>query len=305
MSNDYRGDQEWLVEGNVSGSGTVLVDSTHASRTATMKMGATGSLGSDVHVSVGPNADFGSDQSFFDMNSQGNVTIGKLSGRGTVYTRGDTLTVSSLSPSAMHTSTLKGLEIQGGSGALVLDSGGTHIFKIVRTGYDVGSDEVNVTSGASVTLGGAVVIDLAGGLADMEPGLTIRDENLINCGAGLGGTTFDAVGWVNSGIWGYEITYDDGAGTVNLITHVAGDVTGDDKVDGQDLTALAANWDQSGVGWAGGDLNQDGSVNGLDLTLLAANWDNQWTPPAGIPEPATLALLSLGGAALLRRRRRS
>jgi len=306
VTNDYRGSQEWLVQSAVSGSGTVRVKSTHASRTATLKMGAGGSLDTGMHVTVGPDMDYGCEQSFFDMNGQGDVTIGKLSGRGTVYTRGDTLTVGSLSPSAMYTSTLKGLEIQGGSGALVLDSGGTHNFKIVRTSYDIGSDEVNVTNGASVTLGGRIVIDLASGLADMEPGLSIRDENLINCAAGLGGTTFDSVGWKNSGIWGYEITYDDTAGEVNLITRVSGDVDDDDDCDLDDLGILAGNYDTtSGMVWADGDLDQDGDVDLDDLGVLAGNYDNEYVPPSStVPEPISLSLLGLGGLALLRRRRR-
>ena len=75
------------------------------------------------------------------------------------------------------------------------------------------------------------------------------------------------------------------------------------KVDGLDLTALASSWDASGAQWVDGDLTGDGNVDGLDLTALAGNWDAVANGP--IPEPATLALLSLGGAALLRRRRRS
>ena len=54
-----------------------------------------------------------------------------------------------------------------------------------------------------------------------------------------------------------------------------------------------------------GDINGDGFVGIDDLNVVLGNW-NAGTPPAGgnasIPEPASIALLSIGGAALLRRR---
>jgi hypothetical protein len=41
-----------------------------------------------------------------------------------------------------------------------------------------------------------------------------------------------------------------------------------------------------------------------DLGILAANWsDNVYELPAAVPEPTTMALLALGGAVLIRRRR--
>ncbi|MEZ6192250.1 MAG: PEP-CTERM sorting domain-containing protein [Phycisphaerales bacterium] len=52
-----------------------------------------------------------------------------------------------------------------------------------------------------------------------------------------------------------------------------------------------------------GDPSGDGFVGITDLNLVLGNW-NAGTPPAGsaVPEPATLALLGLGGMALLKRR---
>jgi hypothetical protein len=87
-----------------------------------------------------------------------------------------------------------------------------------------------------------------------------------------------------------------------------GDANNDGGVNVGDLGILAANWQQVtilGKSWDQGDFTGDDIVNVGDLGVLAANWG--WTgSPAGpkAPEPASLALLALGGLAMLRRRRR-
>ena len=95
-------------------------------------------------------------------------------------------------------------------------------------------------------------------------------------------------------------------------------IDGDANLDGivniLDLSLLSGNWQQTGKAWGDGDFNGDGTVNILDLSVLSGNW--QATVAAaegiafattatagGVPEPGTLALLLLGGAALMRRRR--
>jgi len=109
-------------------------------------------------------------------------------------------------------------------------------------------------------------------------------------------------------------------GLIEYFSPVMGDANDDDLVNGTDLALLAANFGaNSSMNWNTGDFNGDGTVNGTDLALLAGNFGFNGTiaseAPIGmsieeayaaigvVPEPTSLALLSLGGLMLVRRRR--
>ena len=104
-----------------------------------------------------------------------------------------------------------------------------------------------------------------------------------------------------------------------LITRaLAGDANLDGTVNNTDLVALLTHFTLSGQTQATGDFNGDGTVNNTDLVALLTDY-TQSLPgffpisPAGgglgssapAPEPASLALFGLGGAALLIRRRKA
>ncbi|GAB4111661.1 MAG: hypothetical protein Kow00105_20230 [Phycisphaeraceae bacterium] len=91
-----------------------------------------------------------------------------------------------------------------------------------------------------------------------------------------------------------------------LIGGLDGDLDGDGFVGIADLNIVLGNWNQSVT--AGdplvGDPSGDGFVGIEDLNSVLGNW-NAGTPPTGgaaVPEPATFALLGLGGLVVLRRR---
>jgi len=89
-------------------------------------------------------------------------------------------------------------------------------------------------------------------------------------------------------------------GTINIQLVpdlLAGDATLDRNVDFLDYVRVATNY---GVGssWTQGDVTGDGAVDFLDYVRIATNYG------AHTPEPATLALLGLGGLGVLLRRKR-
>ncbi|MCJ7544408.1 MAG: hypothetical protein MUP47_07570 [Phycisphaerae bacterium] len=92
-------------------------------------------------------------------------------------------------------------------------------------------------------------------------------------------------------------------------TWADGDFNGDHQVDGSDLALMGGNWMKRLMAWEDCDFNGDGLVDGSDLALMGGNW--MWTLPteapqpqgAPLPEPATLALLGLGAATLIRPKR--
>ncbi len=110
-----------------------------------------------------------------------------------------------------------------------------------------------------------------------------------------------------------------GDGTVDssdldeLVQEILGTYYGDTDLDGDvdlgDLGMMLGGYGStSGMGWADGDLDGDAQIGLSDLGKLLGSYGSTGSvgagAPAPTPEPTTMLLLGLGGAALIRRRRR-
>jgi hypothetical protein len=86
---------------------------------------------------------------------------------------------------------------------------------------------------------------------------------------------------------------------------LAGDANLDGIVDIDDFGILKGNLGMSSAKWAHGDFNGDGRVDIDDFGILKGNLGASSATVSGatVPEPATMALLALGGGAMLLRRR--
>jgi hypothetical protein len=81
------------------------------------------------------------------------------------------------------------------------------------------------------------------------------------------------------------------------------DLNTDGFVDGLDLGVLLGNWDTDTTA-ENGELNGTTPVDGLDLGILLGAWNPPASTVGAVPEPTTLALLSIASVLGCLRRRK-
>jgi autotransporter-associated beta strand protein len=126
--------------------------------------------------------------------------------------------------------------------------------------------------------------------------------------------------------YSYGIGYADGAdgvvaglpsGEIEIMFTLLGDANLDGTVNAEDFTAFSHNLGQSGMMWDDGDFNYDGTVNAADYTPFSHDLGQSAVLAAqagalelangevsNVPEPASAAMTTMAGLAILSRRRR-
>jgi hypothetical protein len=103
----------------------------------------------------------------------------------------------------------------------------------------------------------------------------------------------------------YTVQDQSGIYAATILPAISGDADLDGKVGHRDLVTLRESFGTSaGAVWVDADFTGDGAVDFLDYVTQKRRAGVAGAPAPAVPEPATAALLSLGGLALARGTRR-
>ncbi len=221
----------------------------------------------------------------------------------------------------------------GSGGSVVLDSAGlTDNRTLLAVGalsftagsgtLDLGANDLVVHNASEATITSQIASGYAGGSWHGPVGLTSSSAAATsNTALGVELNSNGAGGTFLSTFDGQPVTSTD----VLVKYTYFGDANLDGVVNGSDYTLIDNGFNNSLVGWHNGDFNYDGIVNGDDYTLIDNAFNTQGlslasapsemvasdtaqiaggSSPTAVPEPASLSMLTLSAAALLKRRRR-
>jgi hypothetical protein len=170
--------------------------------------------------------------------------------------------------------------------------------------WELGStsaDLVVVTGNLTLDAGWEVTLVDAGGAPTFADKFDLFSYTMGTVSLGLYNIDVGATGWDVSRA---SIGMDGGIVYITGIAGLPGDTNDDGVIDAADYITVKQNFGMTGADWLQGNFTGvDGTVDWADLQILMANFGTRSVGGApAAPEPATLGLLALGAAALLRRR---
>jgi len=195
----------------------------------------------------------------------------------------------------------------------------TGVYSVELGGTTAGTEHDQIAITGEAALAGFLNVALIDGYRP-DAGTDTASWTILTATDGVtgtyGGFDADATRDQTGIIYSIEVNANDVILKADTV-YALGDANLDGTVDFLDLSALAGAFGTTeGGAWIEGDFTGDGAIDFLDLSALAGNFGNSASLAADleaaglgeftaslVPEPGSLALLGLGGLALLRRRR--